>query len=79
MTDNAAGATVGAPPAITRNIRAELARAGRTARQARAAIGISPSTWDDRMSQPGYWRLQELERLAGWLGVDVATLVRSGR
>lgn len=78
MTDNATGTAV-EPPAITRNIRAELARAGRNVGQAQEATGIRPSTWDDRMRQPGYWRLAELERLAAWLGVDVVTLVKGHR
>lgn len=79
MTDNRTGTAVELPPAITRNIRAELARAGRTARQAQDATGIRPSTWDSRMSQPGSWRLKELECLADWLGVELSTLVRDAR
>jgi hypothetical protein len=79
MTDNEAGTSVGLPPALTRNIRAELARAGRSARQAQEAIGIPGSTWDDRMVRPGYWRLGQLQALADWLGVELADLVRSPR
>lgn len=79
MTDNAMGTAVDLPPVITRNIRAELARAGRTARQAQEAIQISSTTWDDRMRQPGYWRLQHLEALADWLGVDIVALLRGAR
>lgn len=80
MTDNPANAPiVRRPPPITRNIRAELARAGKTAREAQEAIGIPPSTWDSRMADPGYWRLGQLESLAAWLGVDVETLLRGAR
>jgi hypothetical protein len=79
MTDNASGTAVGHPPAITRNIRAELARAGRTARMAQEAIGVPASTWDDRMREPGYWRINQLERLAAWLDVELADLFRNAR
>jgi hypothetical protein len=78
MTDNATGTAV-EPPVITRNIRAELARAGRTARQAQEAIGIPASTWDDRMRRPGSWRMSQLEALAAWLGVELFELLRGAR
>ena len=78
MTDNVTGTAV-EPPVITRNIRAELARAGRNIGQAQDATGIRPSTWDARMREPGYWRLKELEKLADWLGVDVTVLLRGAR
>lgn len=74
MTDTKEAA-VELPPPVTRNIRAELARAGRTTRQAQEAIGIPASTWDDRMREPGYWRLNQLEALAQWLGVPLQELV----
>jgi hypothetical protein len=79
MTDTPGNAPiVRRPPPITRNIRAELARAGKTAREAQLAIGLPPSTWDDRMREPEYWRLGQLESLAKWLGVDVETLLQVG-
>ena len=78
MTDNATGTAV-EPPVSTRNIRAELARAGKTARQAQEAIGIPASTWDDRMRHPGYWRMSQLEALAAWLGVELFELLRGAR
>jgi hypothetical protein len=42
-------------------------------------MGISSTTWDARMREPGYWRLFQLERLAAWLGVDVETLLGGAR
>jgi hypothetical protein len=79
MTDNATGTTVDLPPVITRNIRAELARAGKTSREAQEAIRVGATTWDDRMRRPGYWRLNQLEALAEWLGVDLFELIRGAR
>jgi hypothetical protein len=80
MTDNTASAPiVHRPPPITRNIRAELARAGKTAKEAQEVVGLGATTWDDRMTRPGYWRLNQLEALAAWLGVDVVTLLRGAR
>jgi hypothetical protein len=64
---------------VNANIRAELARAGRTAREAQRGTGIPSSTWDSRMAEPGYWRLRELQRLAEWLGIDASVLVRGAR
>lgn len=64
---------------VSANIRAELARRRLTARDAQKAMKISSTTWDARMREPGYWRLGQLERLAGWLGVDVETLLRGAR
>jgi hypothetical protein len=79
MTDTPGNAPiVRRPPPITRNIRAELARAGKTAREAQEAIRVPASTWDDRMREPRYWRIGQLEELAEWLGVDVATLLQVG-
>ena len=85
MTDrNAAPGT--APPVITVNIRAELARRGLTAEHARGHLGrrsattgawrpMSATTWEERMRNPGTWRLQELETLAEALGISVGRLV----
>jgi hypothetical protein len=69
MTDNVA------PPVVTRNVRAELARAGRSPTEARNHLEMSATTWTTRMAAPGTWRLQELERLAEWLGVNTSELV----
>lgn len=84
MTDTpppGAAPATGAPPLpdVSANIRAELARRRVTARDAQEAMGISSTTWDSRMSAPGFWRLKELESLADWLGVDVVVLLRGAR
>lgn len=85
MTDrNARPGTAPPLPAITGNIRAELARKGMTAAQARGFIGsaagdkgtgMASATWERRMRDPGTWKIQELESLAAALGVTVARLV----
>lgn len=74
MTDTETGAEARAPR-ITRNIRAELARAGLSATEARMHLDMARSTWDARMANPGLWRLSELDALAGLLQVRPATLV----
>lgn len=84
MTDTpppGAAPATGAPPLpdVSANIRAELARRRRTVRDAQGAMNISSSTWDARMSEPGFWRLKELEALADWLGVELTDLVRGTR
>ncbi len=71
---------------ITRNIRAELARAGMTVAAAQHTVGrlsevdgawrpMSAGTWERRMREPGTWKLQELEALAAELGISVGRLV----
>ena len=64
-----------APPVITGNIRAEMARAGMSVQRAQNIVNVSPGTWETRMKTPGTWRMNELERLAAALGVSVARLV----
>lgn len=71
MTDNPSPTA----PAVTRNVRAELARAGRSPTEARNFLSMSATTWTTRMANPGTWRLTELERLASWLGVKTSDLV----
>lgn len=74
MTDTETRAERGAPR-ITRNIRAELARAGLSATEARMHLEMARSTWDARMANPGLWRLSELDALAALLHVRTAALV----
>lgn len=73
------------PPAITGNIRAEMARRGLTAAQVRRGIRrdgplsvthMSASTWETRMREPGTWKWSELAQLAVVLGVRPSELVR---
>ncbi len=70
MTDNPHRA-----PLVTRNVKAELARAGLTATQARDHLEMARSTWDSRMADPKLWRLGELEALSALVGSSVAELV----
>ncbi len=61
---------------ITRNIRAELARAGVTVAQARARIPLGEAAWSARMRQPGRWTLAELMALEVITGAPFRDLVR---
>lgn len=79
MTDTPERAPT-APPTVSDNVRAEIARAGLTAREVRSAmlnrgIHLAASTWDDRMRTPGTWRLRELETIAEVLGRPINVLV----
>lgn len=60
---------------VNGNIRAELARAGKTVKDAQGVAGIAPSTWDARMADPGSWRVDQLVKLAAWLNVELVELV----
>jgi hypothetical protein len=62
-------------PDVSANIRAELARRRITVRAAQEAVQLGATTWDDRMQRPGYWRLDQLQRLADFLEVPLADLV----
>jgi hypothetical protein len=74
MTDrNAAPGT--APPVITGNIRAEMARAGMTVAATQRHLEMSAPTWERRMRNPGTWKWSELEKLAALLHVAPARLV----
>lgn len=80
MTDNTSGATKAQlAPVVTRNVRAELARTGRTRAEAMQVAGVSERTWEKRMRDDSTWRLSELRRLSAWLGVSLGDLTRDGR
>lgn len=68
-------------PDTSANVRAEIVRAGMTAAGVRTAmraegVHISPTTWSDRMADPGSWRLRELEAIAAVLAIPTSALVR---
>jgi hypothetical protein len=62
--------------AVTASIRAELARADRTAADARRWLQLGETAWRTRQEDPGQWRLRELVDLAGCLGVPLDVLLR---
>lgn len=57
------------------NVRAEVARRGKRAKDMAAAVGVSPATWRRRMRNDD-WRITELELLATALDVPLDTLTR---
>ena len=59
---------------IADNIRAELARQRRTARQLARALGVSPATMSRRLSGEHPLTVDEAYAAARFLGVDVADL-----
>jgi hypothetical protein len=91
MTDTPASPSSSPPdpppsglPNVSDNVRAEIARAGMTAGGTRVAlrslgVHISPTTWSDRMQDPGSWRQRELEAIASLVGVPTSTLVERRR
>lgn len=60
--------------AISANVRAEIARAGRTQRDIAEAIGLTYSQWQRRMSGTVKWRIDELQRIARHLSVPLPAL-----
>jgi hypothetical protein len=61
---------------IAANVRAEVARQGRRHNDAAAALGIHKANLSRRMRGEVAFRADELARLADWLGVPIAVLVR---
>lgn len=71
------------PPTISDNIRVEMTRRRLTAVQVRAAmpedVRIADRAWENRMTDPGLWRMRELEAIADILGVPLRALVPEDR
>lgn len=61
-------------PSYSANVRAEVARAGRTQGAVAEEIGMTRSQWDRRMSGAVDWRAFELDRIADVLGVPLERL-----
>lgn len=59
---------------IRGNIRAEVARAGRSQCDVAAAAGIPRSTWYLRMREPDGWTVGELQAIAGALNIPLQRL-----
>lgn len=78
MNETASGPS--APPGyaetVNRNIKAELARAGKRPADLEAAdaLNLSHSRAMRRLSGETEWRLSEIEQVAGWLGIDLERL-----
>lgn len=64
----------GRPLQTSANVRAEVARAGRTGREVAAKVEMSHSTWMSRMRKPDTWRMGELKRIADELGIPLDRL-----
>lgn len=60
---------------LTRNIRAELARAGLGTATARKMIGMGETAWSARLRDPSRWTIGELLELARITGTPVTELV----
>lgn len=63
-------------PCYSANVRAEVARAGRTQGAVAEEIGMTRSQWDRRMSGAVDWRAFELDRIARALGVPLDRLTQ---
>jgi transcriptional regulator with XRE-family HTH domain len=64
---------------VAENVRAELARAGRTATQAAKVLGKSKQAMSPRLAGVRAFRAEEIPALAEWLGIPVATLLGTNR
>lgn len=60
---------------LTKSIKIRLVEQGQTAVSVRESVGMSESTWHQRMREHRTWRLGELEDVAAALGTTVAELV----
>ena len=69
MTETTAAVQVGG------NVRAELARAGKTQAWLADAIGISQQSVSDRLRGKSPFDVNELARVADALGLDAASLM----
>jgi hypothetical protein len=61
-------------PYYSANVRAEVARAGRTQQAVFDAIGMTRSQWERRMRGDVDWRAIELHRIAEVLDIPVDRL-----
>ena len=59
---------------VTANIRAELARRGRTQGDLAEALGMHPMTISKRMTGQADWWIGEIPAAADWLGIPLAAL-----
>lgn len=64
----------GRPLQASANVRAEVARVGRTGRDVADKIGMPHSTWMRRMGKPESWRMGELQKIAVELGIPLDRL-----
>lgn len=62
-------------PNYSANVRAEVARAGRTQQAVADAIGMTRPQWERRMSGAVDWRAFELDRIAEALDISYDRLV----
>jgi hypothetical protein len=60
---------------VAANIRAELARAGISATEARDQLRMGETAWKTRQTNPGRWTLGELLALQRITGVPLSDLV----
>lgn len=58
------------------NIRAELARRNISASQAAGAIGVSKQVFSNRMTGKKPFNIEELEKLANYMGIQVFDLLK---
>ena len=60
---------------VAANVRAEMARAGYSQRQLAADLGIAQQGLSQRLNGRVPFRVNELDRIAAILGVDLAALI----
>lgn len=58
------------------NIRAELARRNLSASQAAEVIGVSKQVFSNRMTGKKPFNIEELEKLANYMGIQVFDLLK---
>lgn len=66
---------------VAANVRAEVARKGKTQTELAFGIGMSKQSVSAKMNADSAFTLNDLERIANWLGIDIQILfqpVRSG-
>ena len=61
------------------DLRAEIARAGRTQSSVYRALGWTDKRWKRRMDNPDTWTIGELRQVAGQLGIPVRQLLAQDR
>lgn len=64
---------------VSRNVRAEIARAGRTQTSVASAIGVPRHHWQRRIRGVVDWRVGELFQIATVLGVPLSALTGEAR
>lgn len=68
---------IGNKQVMARNLAYYLDRSGKTQKEMAAVVGVAPSTFNDWMKAKKYPRIDKIEILANYFGVEKSDLIES--